>query len=38
MVSCGFCGHKGGHATITTVVGGASYCTGWRECQKELRE
>jgi hypothetical protein len=37
MVTCGFCGHPGTHATITTTYGGVQYCTGCRYCQIELQ-
>jgi hypothetical protein len=36
MVTCGFCGHPGEHATITTTYGGVKYCTGCPYCQDEL--
>jgi hypothetical protein len=37
MVTCGFCGHEGAHATIAREVGGVRYCTGCPRCQEELR-
>jgi hypothetical protein len=36
MITCGFCGHPGTHATIIER-GQATYCTGCPQCQEELR-
>jgi hypothetical protein len=38
MVTCGFCGHAGVHATIATSFGGVRYCTGCDVCQRKLRQ